>query len=107
MTIDISKIKPGDYVTVRAKCTHKTECSIELNALNSHLGSFWVPLSSVVGHEPAPEPLKIGDVVIVAGNTLHHKIIGMLEDYAWIKNDYYVNGFASMHVSQLRRVEKP
>ena len=102
--IDISKIKPGDYVTVRAKCLNKTECSLELNAHNSYLGNFLVPLSSVVGHEPAPEPLKIGDVVTVEGGTTSYTITGLHNDAAWLS---FAHTYKSAPVSKLRRVEQP
>jgi hypothetical protein len=109
MTIDISKIKAGDYVTVRAKVTSLTS-SIQVEAKNgyiTHIHPGWI-----TGHEPAPEPLKVGDLVTreTIGDSLTryrvHAIVGMHGDRAWLlesNSDRYTDA----PLSQLRRVKQP
>jgi hypothetical protein len=105
--IDISKIKPGDFVTVRARVLEVDERkpeeiniapsgSIRLNS------SLWVLSRTIVSHEPAPEPLKVGDMVTVECATGQYKILALHGDKAWVS--LYGNDNLIYLVSQLRRV---
>lgn len=99
--IDISKINPGDFVTVRAEVKHV--------GVNVNLGVFfvsprnftWIPLEIITGHEPAPVPLKIGDAVAYDGR--RYTIIGLYRDQAWL--EHLEEAWCFVNISQLQRVE--
>ena len=108
--IDIRKIKPGDYVTVRAKVTAIQEEPVEFCiAPNVIRGStMWVSSSAIVGHEPAPEPLKIGDAVTVdyEFGASRFTVVHLQGVNVWVHNAEKTMD-ALFHVSRLRRVEQP
>jgi hypothetical protein len=118
--IDISKIKPGDYVTVRARVSGVEDKMVPAGEIcivpDVHAHRFqiwiWVLPSAITGHEPAPEPLKVGDIVVICGDEytlLNEKrctILALFGERAWVKE---TEGPLDMlfHVSRLRRVEQP
>ena len=99
--IDFSKIKPGDFVTVRAKCTRKGPNFFTL--VDSDGDRFSVRPEDVVGHEPAFEPLKIGDVVTYDGQEL--TIMCLHGHRAWLGHSGDVWGL--VNVSHLSKVKQP
>ena len=117
MSVDTTKIKPGDYVTVRAKVMnieYKTVPAGEICIVpDMHAHRFqswnWVLPSAIVGHEPAPEPLKVGDVVthigIHKGSTF--SIMALFDGKAWVsyKKDSGKTGTFEFKLDYLRRVE--
>jgi hypothetical protein len=107
MSIDITKIKVGDFVTVRAKVIDKNDVSpvdfcIALDALQDS-ACIWVLPSAILSHEPAPEPLKVGDVVTYDISIRRYTIIGLHGEQAWL--EYSGAPWCFVNVSQLRRVE--
>jgi hypothetical protein len=109
--IDISKIKPGDYVTVRAQVLDigadifGSACFVHVKITARELRLYD---ADITGHEPAPEPLKIGDVVTVDnGFGASRFIVAALHgNNAWVHSaEKTIN--ALFHVSRLRRVEQP
>ena len=102
--IDISKIKPGDYVTVRAKvlrvCANAYE-EFEIRTATTRV--TWVSQEEITSHEPTPEPLKVGDVVF-AGGVRRHIIAGLHNDTAWLVRS---TGYSQAELSKLRRVTEP
>jgi hypothetical protein len=99
--IDISKIKPGDIVTVRAKCTALGDYTIVLE--DTEGDSFCVPVHTIICHEP--EPLKIGDVVIYHDSSKPCSIIGLYGDKAWL--EYLGETWCVVNVSHLKKVKQP
>jgi hypothetical protein len=104
--IDISKIKPGDYVTVRAKCIATHLASITLRDADNDLSV--ISMKNIIGHEPAPEPLKVGDVVTVDNgfDASRFTVVALHGNNAWVL-DAEKTIDALFHVSRLRRVEQP
>lgn len=91
MTIDITKMKPGDYVTVRAKVAAIQEEPVEFCIAPKVIrgSSMWVSPSAIVGHEP--EPFKVGDVVSLDRSIDRdqlYTIIGLHGDMAWLCHEY-------------------
>jgi hypothetical protein len=107
--IDISKIKPGDFVTVRAKVfSISDKASQELCIVpDMHAHRFesciWVLPSTIVSHEPAPEPLKVGDMVAYDGR--RYTIIGLYRDQAWL--EHLEEAWCFVNISQLLKVTSP
>ena len=107
--IDISKIKPGDYVTVRYQ-VHAKHAYIE-NARTIMVGAdgvtewfSWIEEGWIISHEPAPEPLKIGDVVWTDTDQ-HGTIVGLHDENAWIY--VFKKVYVWRKLSELRRVDQP
>ena len=100
--IDISKIKPGDVVTVRAEEIEIWPGALYIKAPTG--AKVWMARQDIATHEPAPEPLKIGDVVTVEGGTTSYTITGLHNDAAWLS---FAHTYKSAPVSKLRRVEQP
>jgi translation initiation factor IF-1 len=107
MTIDISKIKPGDYVTVRAKVTAIQEEPVEFCIAPKVIrgSTMWVSPSAIVGHEPAPEQLKVGDVVEVYPGKSQGTIVGLHDGNAWVY--VFKQAYLWKKLSELRRVDQP
>ena len=109
--IDISKIKPGDFVTVRAKVLGIEDKTVPAGEIciipDMHAHRFesciWVLPSTIVSHEPAPEPLKIGDVVEVHPGNSEGTIVGLHDGNAWIY--VFKQSYLWTKLSELRRVE--
>jgi hypothetical protein len=108
--IDISKIKPGDYVTVRGKVhvINGGMCMVHIKDVNC-LYALTVDNSEIATHEPASEQLKIGDVVawdsLMMGNP-YLTIIGLYGDKAWLLESN-TDRYTDAPLSRLRRVEQP
>lgn len=62
MTVDISKIRPGDEVHVRLKVRFVETSYVGVEMLNG-LDLPSVRAADIVAHIPAPRPLKVGDLV--------------------------------------------
>jgi len=111
--IDISKIKPGDTVTLRAvvqEIAGRDDRGHSFYVEVTDYASFWVRESKVASHEPAPEPLKVGDVVIHNGyiGKLPHTVIGLYKDKAWLYHQWDNDiGTIEAKLSDLRRVKQP
>lgn len=93
--IDISKIKVGDEVTVRAKVIqidrkHVAE-PVRLN------GGSWVLGNQIIAHHPAPREFKPGDRVIIGGSSTL-VLVAMDAGEAWIKTP---TGHFTADVSEL------
>ena len=106
--IDISKIKPGDFVTVRARVLEiderkPAESNIAPSVAIRLNSSLWVLSSTIVSHEPAPEPLKIGDVVEVCPGKSQGTIVGLHDGSAWVY--VFKQSYVWKKLSELRRVE--
>lgn len=73
MTVDISKIKPGDEVGVRVSISSEAGVYADLGTLGpgtAHRTSVRIHPSAIVSHTPAPRPaLKVGDRVRDNGET--------------------------------------
>ena len=61
--IDISKIRPGDEVTVRAKATHTAQKPDMVHVAFENGGYLWVIAEMIDMHIPAPREIKVGDLV--------------------------------------------
>ena len=109
--IDISKIKPGDFVTVRAKVLGVQDKTVPAGEIciipdmhDHRLQSWiWVLPSAITGHELAPEPLKIGDMVEVCPGKSQGTIVGLHDGNAWVY--VFKQSYLWKKLSELRRVE--
>jgi hypothetical protein len=106
--INISKIEPSDTVTVRGTVFSISEnnCVVYFRAIG---GPYSVTLaySEIVGHDPAPEPLKIGDVVTALALGTPWVVIALDDGTAWLKLPNYSDRYTYMRISDLQRVEQP
>jgi hypothetical protein len=105
--IDISKIKPGDTVTVRGTVFSISEnnCVVYFRAIGGPY-SVTIAYSEIVSHEPAPEPLKVGDVVTIDGSNRRYTLIGLHNARVWLLNEEF-GSYRDAAEAQLRRVEQP
>ena len=102
MTIDISKIKPGDIVTVRAEVIEIWPGALHIKAPTG--AKIWIARQNITTHEPAPEPLKIGDVVWTDTDQ-HGTIVGLHDENAWIY--VFKTVYVWRKISELQRVQQP
>jgi len=81
MTVDISKIRPGDTVTVRGEVV-----SVWRSGPNVKVGGAEVCLaaSDIISHTPAPREWKVGDRVMTKQSLLVFTIKGIDGEWAWL-----------------------
>lgn len=103
--IDVSAIKPGDFVTVRLEVIEPADRDGELILQGSPLfGPRYLNITDVVGHEPkAPEPLKVGDRVRMGGMDAARVILAIDDGKAWTKRESDGN-HAAILLKNLERV---
>lgn len=85
MTVDISKIRTGDEVTVRATVTgvKPSGPSIRVQPLSfTSDGNQWVGLRELVSHKP--RPLSLGDTVRGPFISPTGVIRAIQGDFAWV-----------------------
>lgn len=103
--IDVSAIKPGDFVTVRLEVMAAAADRPDILLIRRACGpAAFVETAAVVGHEPkAPEPLKVGDRVRAKAGETVREILAIDGDLAWTKS---VNstGYFSLLLANLERV---
>jgi hypothetical protein len=91
MSVDISKIKPGDEVLVRGVCLqHPTEPGAKGEAIDwvphFRAGSVRINHEAIVSH--TPKALAVGDRVKVADYaTVRASILAISGKWAWLKDD--------------------
>ena len=93
--IDLSKIRPGDEVTVRA------------TVVASEFGPYvWIqgPIDKleVVSHTHAPREIKVGDRVTFRDNKLVYEVVHIKDELAWVSNR---NNDTFAHMSNLTHAE--
>lgn len=104
-TIDVSAIKPGDFVTVRLKVIEAADKDGDLVLKGQRFNERYTNILDVVGHEPkAPEPLKVGDRVRVKGGETVREILAIVDGIAWTKNNEGRSGHSSLPLANLERV---
>jgi hypothetical protein len=105
--IDTRKIKPGDYVTLKAKVVKMVRSIETLHVVMPTGAEIWVAPENIAAHESAPEPLKVGDVVTALALGTLWVVIALDNDTAWLKLPNYSDRYTYMRTSDLRRVEQP
>ena len=108
MTIDISKIKPGDKVTLVPLEVVDTETAFGVPGIlirgspDSSNFSAWIGEEDITAHHPAPREFQVGDRVRMAGRlaTVH----GVDGVEAWLRFDGD-NGNLTRRISQLTLLE--
>jgi hypothetical protein len=102
MTIDISKIKPGDKVTLVPLEVDKIFPHCIQLALPSG-GCFYVKGDDLAAHHPAPREIGVGDRVKQANGTVGTVIAHDTKE-AWVKWDSF-KGNWTMSLDRLTLVE--
>lgn len=92
--IDLSKIKPGDEVTIRGRAIRNrhddgktwVEVSFENGPARFHHFTGPIAAESIATH--TPKALSVGDRVKVRGRPIHTEpvIIAIDDDWAWLKD---------------------
>lgn len=86
MTIDISKIKPGDKVTlVPLEVSRANPLSIMVSLPGG--GGYSITPDQIVAHHPAPREFQMGDRVRLIGGTKRGTVCGAYQDEVWVKWD--------------------
>ena len=87
MTIDPTKFRVGDPVTVHGTIESIDEGEIQL-AILANVGSCYpyVSLNQIATHTPVPKPVKVGDWVDVPGYRTPFQVLSIDESCAWLKN---------------------
>jgi hypothetical protein len=100
MTVDVSKIREGDEVTIRAIVLAKPRNAFpptewQLCWPGQPSATFWGYEENFVGHKPTPKPLKVGDRVQAAAHVKtwqgkpHRGAIRAIEGGdAWVRWDH-------------------
>lgn len=100
MSVDISKIKPGDKITVEFTVT--TNNAFEdyhcIATEDSKGVRYKVLAGDVIGHTPAPRPIKVGDMVHYRGGSASW-VKAVDGGYAWIN-------FGVVRVDELEHVDE-
>ena len=98
MTIDYSKIKPGDVVGVRVIGVEADGVVLQHSA--------WIPHGAIVSHTPAPRPaLKVGDRVRVPHIPGELLVIWIARGKAWLEpSANHVPYYPLSEVEQWERV---
>jgi hypothetical protein len=95
--IDVSKIRVGDEVTVRAKVTivHHDD---PRNPIRLH-GGTWVTRGDIFAHHPAPRQFKPGDRVLDNGYSgpVAWFIVHVKDGSAWIDDANGYSRIARLH----------
>lgn len=90
--IDVSKIRVGDEVTVKATVTEvypDSECPVTVS-IKSVSWQICPLREDIATHTPKPREFKPGDRVTWTGNDMHRwKIIAIDGELAWSKWDGY------------------
>lgn len=106
MTIDISKIKPGDKVTLVP--LEVTGILLRVNQVQLKDGEdllSYFRADQIAAHHPAPREIGVGDRVWVQGSTLRvAEVRGLDGKQAWVR---WVEGTEnwSVHIRALTLVE--
>lgn len=110
MTVDISKIKVGDEVTVRGVCAraaymvgHRNDSIyIDFPAVTALANTAWIDADRIVSH--TPRPVAIGDKVRERPNGQHGEVLGLHGVQAWVR--WGVNDFATTYAEGLERLDE-
>ena len=96
MTIDISKIKPGDKVTLVP--LEVAECDASNDPIRVWLGGgVWVTADQIAAHHPAPREIGVGDRVKASDGTVG-TVRAVDGREAWVRwDDYSVNWSAEIN----------
>jgi hypothetical protein len=99
--IDVSKIRVGDEVTVRALVAESDDN--EGYPIRLHGGS-WIKRENVVEHHPKPREFKPGDRVTWPTEGYEYELIAIRGDRAIIWNEDY--GAISIPLSDLHHADE-
>lgn len=111
MSVDLSKIRPGDEVTVSTTGVVRSVGDGGM-VLKLKGGDFETTFTRgevaalvLVSHTPAPEPLAVGDRVKIkdCGPEYAGTILGLHESLAWLR--FLSGGYTTAEVSGLERVD--
>lgn len=100
--IDISKIRPGDEVTVRAKVLSTDDNDICIKIPNALIASFYVEPEDLATHTPAPREIKVGDLGTFQNNKLVYEVVHIRDELAWLSNR---NNDTFAHLSNITHAE--
>jgi hypothetical protein len=107
MTIDISKIKPGDKVTLvplEVERTVNTGGTVRV-ILDKNFSHYFDP-HQIAAHHPAPREIGVGDRVRVNRSVRVATVRAVDNDQAWVRwNDCDGEGNYTYWVSDLTLVE--
>ena len=101
--IDLSKIRPGDEVTVMARVVkvrpdHLVDCVTD----DGEPDGFCIRPKAIVSHTPAVREFKVGDRVEMPDEK-RGTLRAIYEHVGWVEND--CQGWSSLALSTLRHVE--
>ena len=99
MTVDISKIKIGDTVTIRASVTYSQHGELRID-----LGGCRIPLQEdeIVTHTPKPRPIEVGDRVRHRDDLgVFGTIVCIADEEAWLR--YNGGGHCTYRLENLVR----
>lgn len=107
MSVDISKIKSGDQVTVRGVVGENVADASShrvLVSFDGHSGgkSVFVRNDTIISH--TPRALAVGDRVRQRPNGQHGEVLGLHGVQAWVR--WGVNDFATTYAEGLERVDE-
>ena len=83
MTIDISKIRPGDKVTLVPLEVWATDDALDLIYVTDHEGGACFHADQIAAHHPAPREFQVGDRVRL-GVGKYGTIRAVDGDDAWV-----------------------
>ena len=88
MTIDLRKLRAGDFVTLRqagiTRIDHILSRPVEVQYPSGATG--WVHFADIDTHTPVPKPIEVGDWVKIPYQDSPYQILAIDEDVAWVKN---------------------
>jgi hypothetical protein len=104
MTVDISKIKPGDKVTlVPLEVARNGACCLMFKDASG--SEIWFDDNQIAAHHPAPREIGVGDRVWVQGSTLRvAEVRGLDGKQAWVRWTEGTENW-SVHIRALTLVE--
>jgi hypothetical protein len=110
MMIDVSKIRVGDEVTVRAKVVEvSTASEIAAGSRPVRIMFPWLDRDEIVSHHPAPREFKPGDKAIAYDAVSDSKdicnVLAVDGAFAWVRN-HRTGGRWTASVSDLRHADE-